>query len=510
MAELTVTVASHHFKVNQISVRGREAVDKFARQYIQYSLQRVYGQYVKTASKVFAAATADRTEYRFHINQLPAFQAHLKHFWITEEMVNLKILGFRGARKVDLRIRDGWAERPHQIPAVAYLMDEEPKSKLLGIQTGQGKSFCSMSAASKIAELPIFVVAAKYLDKWVIDIRKTYDLDVDDLMVIRGKNQLQAFIHLAMEGDLPSKVLLISTKTLQNWITLYEKVGDNTLLMGYPCRPDEFYECTGIGIRISDEVHQEFHLGFKIDLYTHVKKAWGMSASMKGDDHFLNQMYEVSYPFKDRFLGDPYIKYISSTSIIYRFAEPDKIQSISPQQRTYSHHLFEESLMKNKGMLANYVQMISDIVYGELLADRRTGERMIIYAAGVEFCTYLVKEMRKHFPSLVISRYCGSENDPYEDLMDSDLTVTTLGSAGTNVDIPMLKCVLLTTAVMSTQSNIQGFGRLRNNLPDGRVSRFVWIVNQDNKKHVEYHERKIEILTDKAMTLNSQDYGRLL
>ncbi len=510
MAELTVTVATHYFKINRISARGRRATEDFARKYIQYDRAPGRG-FGKIALKVFATSTADRAEYRFHINQLPAFKECLVRNYLTPEMVDTVILPTPTYRTVELKVFDHLKAYPEQIPAIDFLVsDEGPVSKLIGMGTGTGKSVVAMLSVAKMQLASAYFVKASFLEKWMIDLDKTYDLAMEDVMVVKGSKALQKLIAQALEGIVDWKILLVSTKTIQNWINQYEKFGDNTLLMDWPCRPDEFFEAVGVGIRIIDEVHMEFHSNFKIDLYTHVRKSASFSASMEPDDAFLNRMVDLAYPRNERFMGPALVKHVSATSIVYRFDKPQYIRYENHHQRTYSHHVFEESIFKQKKVLANYVKMLSTIVEGELMNDYVPGEKILIYGAGVEFCGHLVSEFRKLFPSLTMARYCGSAGDPYSNLMESDLCVTTLASAGTNVDIPNLKCVILSANVLSSQSNIQGFGRLRDKLAKGRRARFIWTVCEDIPKHLEYHKKKVELLTGKALTLNSQNYGYLL
>ena len=511
MAELTVTLTSHYFKVTRITVRGRGAVEQFARKYIQYDKKYIQGRFSQVALKVFAAATADRTEYRFHINQLPEFQLHLRLDHIREDQVEYFHEPLDEPKIVDIPLRDDvHTPRPAQELAVDYILAPEPKLKLVSMQTGQGKSFVAMIATARLRYMPVYMVKPGYIDKWILDLRKTYKLELKDLMVIRGTESLQQLLELAVADAIPSKIILVSNRTFQIWIKLYEKLGEGTLQIGYACRPDEFFKLLKAGIRIVDEVHQDFHLNFKIDLYTNVQKSLAMSATLKADDAFLNRMYEIAYPMATRFEGDAYIKYISATALLYRFEKPELVKSENWRQKTYSHHVFEESIMRHKEVLKNYIDMIKTVVDMELVYDHVDGEKMLIYVASVEFATELVRRLQIAYPQFKIRRYCGTAGDPYEDLMTADCSVSTLGSAGTNVDIPGLKCVFLSNAVNSTQSNVQGFGRLRNNLAPGRVPRFVWATNEDTRKQIEYHDRKMVILKDLALSLNSRVYHRTL
>jgi len=327
-------------------------------------------------------------------------------------------------------------------------------------------------------------------------------------LVISKTKDLKMLLFMAV-SELPDvKVILISSKLLQIWFSLYKKLGAGIEVVGYSSAPQYFYQLLGVGVRVIDEVHQEFHFNFLQDLYTHVPLSISLSATMQFDNATRNRMAQLAYPKIDRFEVD-YVPYISATSISFEFEKPERIR-VTGKQGTYSHHVFEDSVMKDKKVLGRYLDMINLVVRKELLTDHLEGERMIIYAAGVEFCTILRDDLRKRHPDLKITRYCGSANDEYDNLLTSDICVTTLGSAGTNVDIPNLKCAFLTTGVDSTQSNIQGAGRLRDKLAPGRVPRFVWLVAQQFARPLAYHEKKVELLRTRAKILNAQFYGTLL
>ena len=67
------------------------------------------------------------------------------------------------------------------------------------------------------------------------------------------------------------------------FIDEYEVKKSNNM---YGCNPEDFFNLINVGIRLIDEVHQDFHLNFKIDLYTNVKKTISLSATLQSDNKF--------------------------------------------------------------------------------------------------------------------------------------------------------------------------------------------------------------------------------
>jgi hypothetical protein len=87
---------------------------------------------------------------------------------------------------------------------------------------------------------------------------------------------------------------------------------------------------------------------------------------------------------------------------------------------------------------------------------------------------------------LDVRRYVGE--DPYDNLMNATVCVSTLGSAGTGHDIPGLITVIMTHSLRARKKNIQGPGRLREK--EGVDMEFEYFTCKDIPKQMEYHIAK--------------------
>lgn len=350
------------------------------------------------------------------------------------------------------------------------------------------------------------VLKAKYMDKWVSDILELTDCTEDEILVIRGSSALMAAIIDGTEGKLTAKAIVISNRTLQNYITLYEEKGDKILDLGYDCCPQDLFKALGVDTRLIDEVHEDFHFNFKLDLYTHIHRTISLSATLLSEDNFLTSMYELAYPLDERYDEMEYDRYIHSHSYHYEIYNADNIGVISTGTGMYSHHLLEQYILKNKKLRNDYFEMINELYEIYFESDFRSGERCLIYCASIDMCTALTLWLQQKYPKTDIRRYV--ENDPYENLMDARTSVSTLQSAGTGHDIKGLVFVLLTVAVSSSKSNIQGFGRLR--YIEGRDLHFVYLVCANMQKHIQYHAQKKLLLQTRSLVHNDIISDKLL
>lgn len=348
-------------------------------------------------------------------------------------------------------------------------------------------TFLGLRAVHTWGTRAVLVLKGMYVDKWIEDVESAYLFKRGDLMVVRGSDHLRALIELAKSGKLEAKFIIVSLKTMYQYLEAYEEFKDSEQFP-YPVPPEKFYETLGAGIRLIDEVHQEFHTNFRQDLYTHVPLTISLSATLDSDDRFMNRMYEIVWPLKIRSPEVPYDKFIVMKALWYTIHKPEKMRYTN-HMKQYSHVKFEQSIMKHVGCFNNYKNMIAEIVKRSYVSVRSPGQKMLIFCATVELCTYVRDHLAALNPHLTVNRYVSE--DEYEKLLNADIVVSTLQSAGTAVDIPNLRITLMTVALSSKQANIQALGRTRRlkDWPDINPE-FLFLNCREIDKHRTYAEEK--------------------
>lgn len=355
----------------------------------------------------------------------------------------------------------------------------------------------SLLAVARLQKRTVIIIKPMFIEKWVDDLLKTYEIKPTDIMVVKGSGHLMALFDLAKSGELDSKFIIISNKTIQNWLKLYEQYREGIFTLGYSTLPETLFEDLDAGIRLIDEVHMDFHLCFKIDLYTNVERSISLSATLVSNDDCITRMHEIMHPTNTRYALQKLDQYINSYVVYYQFKDPTKIRTTEYGATSYSHTAFEKSIFKHKPTLNNYFNLIKYIIEIGFMKNVRKKKKLMVFASTIEMCTLLTNYFSNVFNQYKVKRYVGE--DPYSDLMTGDIIFTTLGSAGTAVDVPDLTNVILTVAVDSIQSNIQSLGRLRKLGPDDRTE-FHYMTCLDIPKHLEYSFRKKEMLGRYAKT----------
>ncbi|MNP89053.1 hypothetical protein D3C85_14490 [compost metagenome] len=358
-------------------------------------------------------------------------------------------------------------------------------------------TYVAQYCMNKLSARTIIHFKGGYVQRWKDDLEKTFNFKRGEFLIVRGAKDLAALQQMALDGELHAHVIIITSGTMRDYIKNYEESNGNSKV--YPIKPIDFYPALGVGFRVTDELHQEFHNNYRIDLYTHVPKSLGLSATMVSSDQFKNKVYDIAYPVRQRHDGGGYNVYISAMAVLYHMDQDVRVRYMGAQG--YSHTTFEESIMRHKGLLKNYLKIIDHAIYHRYVSVREEGQKALVFFARVDMCTLMVERLRKMYPELNVVRYVGSEGDSYEELLEADVGVTTIGSGGTAIDIKNLRSSFMTTAIDSRQSNEQVLGRTRPLIDWPDVTpEFIYFGCLEIEQHCKYHKNKREVFKGKVLS----------
>lgn len=507
MTLVNIDVYSHNVVVSQFGYRCREALLAYCKTLGQLGRVKVGSQYVWRIVKVFVGCTADRSEFHFHINQYSDVIDQLKRFGILESQMEIKTHKPKPGVRYDMLMLPKWVAKPEQVPVIEYTV-ESGITKTLPLQPGAGKTFCGLKTASMLGVRTAITARAQYVAKWVSDIKEQYGYGPKEIMTVQGSKDLKTLIKLAKAGELDSRFIIISNKTLHGFIKHYETTSGDRVLYG--TSPAKLLGLLGIGLLIRDEVHLDFHFNYRTDLYTHVPKTLNLSATLVSDDNFINKMFAVMFPIHTRYNKSVYKKYIIATAISYRIATPRKIQCQNFAFKSYSHVLFEQSIMRSSAVLGQYFDLIWYIMDITYMRERKPGLKLLIYFSTTEMCTLAVNFLKTKAPLLTIKRKV--EEDPYQNMLTADVVVSTLQSVGTGHDIPGLFKTINTVSINGRQINEQAKGRLRELKGewDGLVPEYIYLFCKDIPKQVEYHVNKLDQFKDTVVAHVERASGHTL
>lgn len=354
-------------------------------------------------------------------------------------------------------------------------------------------TFIATKTIHQIDKRTAIVVIPKYIDKWKDDVKKYTDVDDEDIYIVQGGESL---LNLMLEEDINYKFIIFSMRTISNYISAYE---DGT--SGFPVEPPDLMEHLGISILLNDEMHQHFHALTKIMLYFDVERVIGLSATLVSNKRDINRIYSLIVPDTNRIsniIEPDKFRYVRS--IKYNLEMNNRIRYKT--MKGYNHIMFEQSICRNSIALRDYLNMISYYTKIGYIDRRLEGEKLLIFAASIKLCTLLVEFLKSKYPHIDIRRFV--EDDPYENILNAEISVSSIGSAGTAIDIPGLITCINTISMSSLQANIQAFGRLRK-IPNRDVW-YYYLWTKDIQNQYKMHLDRFEAIKSDTKEFIQDEY----
>jgi len=495
---------SHAFVVSDFLRHSREAIKAFNKRNLKFDrVKDDFGQYKWTVVGSFSHTATDYSFYIFHINQLQDFLQHLEFTGITETITTVTEPLYEG-RKVEIPILPSVALYDEQKPIAEYLISPG-QMKLAEVQTGRGKTLVTLHTLSKLGVVSMLIMRNSFGKKWLNeDIPKTLDISKDEYIMLESSNDFKSLLEQAISGHQPYKVIIVSNGLIR--AMLDEAMATNGNMVTYPCHPRDILKTLGVGVLVRDEAHLELELICNMDLFLHVNKTINLSATLQNKQPLIQRVYKMLYPPTERYVGN-ITKYIAYVDLLYSLEHPRVINYKSWDKGDYSHVLFEQSIMKKPTVLKGYLTMIDRVKTSNFFnkADRHPLEKALVFCRTTDMCAKVANYLAEKHPDFNIKRYTPSDKKgtcTYDEVLLSDLTVTTIKAFGVSFTLPGLSEVLNTDNVDSPNDNLQASGRCRE--LKGELAhvtpRYSQLVCEDIPKHLTYAKNRKDLFRPYALT----------
>jgi len=394
---------------------------------------------------------------------------------------------------INATVADGLSDRDHQPVYINKALETAPMV-LVDLKTGKGKTYISMRVVTELGDVTAIIILSRYIDKWIGDITELTTADESDIYVVKGKDSLRKLVESEERYDF----VIFSLSTLRNYIKAYDdESGDIDVA------PEDLFSHLGIGTVINDEVHQSFHAVYMTTIRLNPCRVIALSATLDNLDKGMTNVYETLYPTDVRcgnlvtFDAHPVV-----IAVNYNIDNVDRVKYVGP--RGYSHTIFEQWLMRRSMFRDAYLEMLLSYVHKGYISRRTKGDKLLVLVQTVDMATLLTNFLKTKYRKLVINRYV--EEDPYDNIIDSDICVSTNLSAGTALDIPKLITVIQTVSMRSLQANVQALGRLRE--IRGKEVRYYYTYSSDISNQYRLHEVRKSVIGHLAKKYLYENYNK--
>ena len=507
MGAIKIEINNFNYVVTLPSMRHYRIISYMLARLSTYSFRYDYRtkRTVRELDKIYAGSIDHKLEYRFHINTLKDFMLTLGNNGIRKDDLIIIRNGLFKPAELNLSINKEYVLRVHQDGyQAALLQPDAPTFQLVDLIMGGGKSLIAMSTAIELNMRTMIMVLPKFIQKWKNDVLNLTDVKEEEIAIIQGSGKLNKIVSEFQSGTAKYKFIIISIRTIHNYIKAYENCTDSDEFT-YLTKPETLLEIMKVGIVINDETHLEFHSVFRSVLYFDTYKFIGLSATLEDTDRNQRRMYDIMFPSNARISGLLEHKpYVYVYGIRYELSDTKYVNYRRPQG--YSHNLYEQSILHSNVFLRDYIKMINHYVKIGFIDRKEKGDKCVIFVASVRLATLLTNKLRAQYSYLDVRRY--TEDDPYKNIIEADLTVTTVLSAGVALDIPNLITLISTISVRSIKSVKQLYGRLRD--IKGKEVRYYTLFSKSIPNQVSCYDSNKEQLYPLAYSWSLQEYDSIL
>ena len=451
--------------------------------------------------KFFTRSVSGDSLY-IHKHMLGQFKQALMHANIPfEEAVRPIPVG----TDVNITLNKDKSPRDYQQAIIDYTMEMKRHGVNITLNPGAGKTFTALNIVELLHKRLLVMIPPKYFGLWYEAFDDILNLGYT-VEEISGSKALKDLNQRILNNGTVADIVLMSNVTYRTYIENWERFSEEDDWLdrtGYLIEPDRFHEHGGFGIQINDEIQDDPGLVFKIDTVTHVPLQLYLSATPYTGNDKLTQMINVMMPECNNAPLPDNDVYANVIALLYN----DTVQPYDYLgfKRAYSQIKYESGLMKSKSRMQRYLDMITKVVQVRYVRDQKEGQRMLLFFATVAFIEKVAKHLKKTFPQYNINAYVAGV--PYETLLTSDISVTTLKSGGTGVDVRNVKEIFCGHATDSKRDSIQLLGRARRLKDFPEIAPcLTYSVCMQIPQHLRYMRSKEEyfrgrVLTHKRMRL---------
>lgn len=176
----------------------------------------------------------------------------------------------------------------------------------VNLNTGKGKTYCSVATISFLQIKSIIIAASvTLLKQWEHDILDYTNLQKKDIVWLEGSQTMNMILTGKSIKAKEGKIFLCTHATIKSFCETYSWD-----------RLNDIFKELGIGLKFFDEAHTNFSNMLMIDFFTNVYKTYYVTATPARSNFRENRIYQLSMknvPGIDLFdaVNDPHTEYIA-------------------------------------------------------------------------------------------------------------------------------------------------------------------------------------------------------
>ena len=328
------------------------------------------------------------------------------------------------------------------------------------LDTGEGKTYSTVHSLIKLGMKAIIIThMSKIRNQWMNTFHEMTTVNPNRILMISGPNEA---IKLTMSNDAKNyDFFFVNHRTLMLYAREYGVDGLR-----------EFFEALGVGVKVYDECHTEFHNILMVDAFTNVYKTIYLTATFEESDMAREKLFKRALssirPFSSN--TDEFNKN-KRKHIIYAPVTFNSNPSVFEQTKAATPRGLSITIFSRYSFPDGYSKM-KDVFYEIFHLAFQLEGKILITVPLIEQ-THMVKNIvenmqivkdKKPIVGIINSEFSESENE--ETKVKCDIIITTIRSCGVGLDIKGLRSIINMQPFSSKVTGKQLIGRLREYAPD--------------------------------------------
>jgi superfamily II DNA or RNA helicase len=389
---------------------------------------------------------------------------------------NVKII-----MRPNINIRD-----EHQEKSVEFLTTGDYAQRFLNIDTGFGKTFCTIKAAS-ILNVPVMILVdtVALMLQWEKVIKEYTFCTNKHIISVQGRD----IVNKIMKHKSDHSFYICSTHT----ISILAKEGDL----------DKFISHIKVGLKTTDEAHKLYVAVNEIDLACSIKYNFYLTATPKRSDVKEDIVYlniTKSIPKFGHYTTE--INKYTHVKNVYINTYPSNWDQTrcKVQGQWFSALKYEEFVFRNPRRKLYFVLIAKRIVSKLLETDKSA--KILILLAKNDHIKFMVETLQNHlnidigqFNSLIKNLELKKEE------LKKNVIISTVQSAGAGLDLKNLRAIIVFTPFRSSVTLHQLFGRLRK--IDGKAVFYFNIIDEGFSDCVRQAKERMDFLRKKSQSMGN-------
>lgn len=287
--------------------------------------------------------------------------------------------------------------------------------------------------------------------KWVRDCNAQAKEKGSKIWILMGSDSFYQLVNDKVYPD----IFVCSMTTLREFIECGEAYRN------LPWTWQGFLKEYGIGTKIVDEAHQNFHAVNKLDLLSNVRNNLYLTGTFLKSGISASRIFNTVYPLEMQYGNSDIDQYTNVTVYAYRGWVPSRFVK---RKRGYNAIKYEQYLLKRPMWMKDYLEnIVLTEVFAHFVKKRNPGEKCLLF-----FSTKAMIERVRDYLNVELARYGlvakekigGTPDDVLND-PNYHIYIGTPSGMGTGRDIPNLRTAINFVSFDSKVLTKQCYGRLR-------------------------------------------------